>query len=338
MNRERFVQTFGTLRRLLSNCLTSTMNETDAQYCTSRINKLFAHTIEGGKHERALLLIGAYSALQPASSEAQMMRAVRLGWTIEMMQSHFLIADDIVDGGRTRRGRPCWHTLPDIGLGAVNDALLLECGIDAIVADEFATDHRFGALTLALQQTKQQTVMGQTLDNATRGLADCTAVRYGEIVSRKTSHYTFFAPVQLALILADRLDAFDPTRRLCNDLGYYFQAQDDYLDCFGDPAVTGKVGTDIEEGKCTWATFTTAALLSNDKAKRAEFESNFGITDATAAQRAKQMMRDLNIPELYRNFQSAQYSKLCQQIDAFPVLALRPVFRTAVDSLHNRQK
>ena len=70
---------------------------------------------------------------------------------------------------------------------------------------------------------------------------------YHAIVKYKTAFYTFYLPVAIGMITSGVKDktAFNLARTICCQMGEYFQIQDDYLDCFGDPKVIGK-------GKC-WA-------------------------------------------------------------------------------------
>ncbi|GBM88044.1 Farnesyl pyrophosphate synthase [Araneus ventricosus] len=81
-----------------------------------------------------------------------------------------------------------------------------------------------------------------------------TFEKYQALTEYKTAHYSFCLPVHLAMHLAGEYSAieFDFTRELCLKLGLYYGIQNDYLDCFGKPEVTGKIGNDIAEGKCTW--------------------------------------------------------------------------------------
>merc|ERR1712194_744175 len=120
-----------------------------------------------------------------------------------------------------------------------------------------------------------------------------TVNRYETIAMYKTSFYTFYLPYAAALYLAGYDDQtedgrlrqdlgidtdsteddhviddgflFHVCRQLSIDIGIKFQVDDDYLDCYGDPAVTGKVGTDIEDFKCSWIVAKALELANDDQ-------------------------------------------------------------------------
>src|ERR1700751_3035852 len=98
-------------------------------HALQRLERLCNYTIIGGKYNRALLVTNTIKILcntHHRDSRQYATRAIVLGWCIEILQALFLVADDIMDGSVTRRGKPCWYRLPDVQLDAVNDTLILE--------------------------------------------------------------------------------------------------------------------------------------------------------------------------------------------------------------------
>lgn len=80
------------------------------------------------------------------------------------------------------------------------------------------------------------------------------------------------------------------------EMGHFFQVQDDYLDCFGDPSVTGKVGTDIEDNKCSW--LVNQALLRGSDKQKTLLETNYARKDPACV--CKHVQRDVHWFDIIR--------------------------------------
>jgi farnesyl diphosphate synthase len=77
----------------------------------------------------------------------------------------------------------------------------------------------------------------------------------------------FYVSVILSfdVLQCERLDALSSAKSISYNIGRYFQAQDDYLDCFGDEHTTGKTSVDIANGKCCWPLITALNLIANNR-------------------------------------------------------------------------
>merc|ERR1712146_212705 len=114
-----------------------------------------------------------------------------------------------------------------------------------------------------------------------------TPERYKKIVKYKTAYYTFYLPTACAMILSGiaNEESLKTAERICMIIGEYFQIQDDVLDCFGDPKVIGKVGTDIQDNKCSW--LVVQALERANKEQKKLLLENYGKNESKKVEKSK---------------------------------------------------
>lgn len=220
--------------------------------------KSLQYNVPNGKKNRGLVVVLAYKMLTENKNltEENLRLAQCLGWCVEMLQSVFIMADDIMDGSETRRGHKCWYKLDDVGLVAINDSMMVENGIYYLLKKYFSDKEYYNELVDLFHEVTFITTIGQLQDLKTAGgdVATFNMEKYKTIVANKTAYYSFYLPVALAMHMAGykEPEMFRQTKTILLEVGNFFQAQDDFIDCFGDPAVTGKIGTDIQDGKCSW--------------------------------------------------------------------------------------
>jgi len=341
-NKERFLRAYERLKTELLNDRAFNFDFTEET--RQWVAKMLDYNVPGGKLNRGLSVIDSYMLLREGTEvdDEDFYLACVLGWCVEWLQASALVLDDITDNAYTRRDNLCWYKLPTVGLSAINDGVLLKCHVQAIIKRYFKDKFYFLDLLELWSEIGLQTAMGQMLDLITThtGAKDLARYRiqgYRRIVKYKTSYYSFYLPVACALLLNDaKLSDYIELKNVLIEMGVYFQIQDDYLDCFGDPEVIGKVGTDIEDYKCSWL-IVQAMELANENEMKILYE-NYGKSDPQCVAAVKNVYKELDLQDIFLEYESRVYKHLVSTIDAEADRAIREILKIFLKKIYRRKK
>ncbi|MBV7673019.1 polyprenyl synthetase family protein [Streptomyces halstedii] len=239
-----------------------------SRYAPECVHLLRELSLRGGKRMRVVLLHEAAGLVSAEPAEGLDAAAL----SIELLHTHGLVHDDLIDDSPTRRGGPSTYYAyrdrfphhPRAALGLTVLAGDLALGLSLRVLTE-------APLPVALRQAMTEVVTRAAADTFVGQIADLerdfTATVPSEdvlhsVADFKSARYSVLAPLRLGLLAAGGQPAvFDEElRRYARLVGICGQMRDDYLDLFGDPDIMGKpVGTDIRDGR---RSYTVGALLS----------------------------------------------------------------------------
>nr|ADL74465.1 farnesyl diphosphate synthase [Bupleurum chinense] len=307
------------------------------------VDRMLDYNVPGGKLNRGLSVIDSYKLLKGQElDDDEIFLSSALGWCIEWLQAYFLVLDDIMDGSHTRRGQPCWFRVPKVGMIAVNDGILLRNHIPRILKKHFRQKPYYVDLLDLFNEVEFQTACGQMIDLITTLVGEKDLSKYSlpihrRIVQYKTAYYSFYLPVACALLMAgEDLEKHNNVKDVLIEMGTYFQVQDDYLDCFGAPEVIGKIGTDIEDFKCSW--LVVKALELSNEAQKKFLHENYGKEDPASVAKVKELYNTLKLEDVFAEYESKSYEKLINSIEAHPSPAVQAVLKSFLGKIYKRQK
>ena len=278
------------------------------------VDRMIDYNVSGGKCLRGAMIVETARKMQPAASPTDLTRAALCGWAVEYLQASFLVADDIMDDSETRRGRPCWYKVEGVNQEAVNDVLILESSVYQLLSNQLRGQTFHLPILELFHSVSFATTIGQLLDVSApfqQNWSEYTSEKYQAIVVNKTASYTVFLPLAVGMYLGGATkEDVEQVRPLCMKIGEYFQIQDDYLDCFGDPTVTGKVGTDIVDGKCSW--FIVEALKLCNPQQLQVLQDNYGQSAPLQQAQVRQVYGELHLEQRYLEYEEAAATELLQ--------------------------
>ncbi|XP_053385270.1 farnesyl pyrophosphate synthase-like isoform X2 [Mercenaria mercenaria] len=312
---EQFDEIFPELVGLLVN---AELEDPERKDASRWFKEVLEYNVPHGKKNRGMFVVMAYKYLKEQPKEGDIKIARILGWCIELLQAFFLVEDDVMDQSYTRRGQPCWFRKENVGLEAINDGVYLESCIYKILKHYIRDKPYYINIIELFHEITHCTITGQCLDmtvSPPAGTVDFsryTIEKYNAIVKWKTAFYSFYLPVAIAMYM------------------------DDFLDCYGDEAVIGKIGTDIQDNKCSWLVIKALQKASPEQLNL--LKENYGSSDETKVVKVKALYKELKLEQEFRDFEESSFQEILELIEKCSGDLPKDMFKAFVQKIYKRNK
>lgn len=228
---------------------------------------------------------------------------------------------------------------------AINDGVMLSSLMHYLLKQNLGSSPMYTKIVELFNDVTRYTSYGQCLDilsnphSSSIDFSKFTQERYATIVQFKTAYYTFSLPIRLAMYLVGISDpnVHKEAEEILLKIGHFFQAQDDYLDCFGNPQVTGKIGTDIEDGKCSWL-FIQAKNLANDNQRKLLYQ-HYGCKSEESIQIVRNLYKELCLEKIFAEYEQQKYHDICSRIEQIEEKILpKDLFHMVLTMIYKRKQ
>ena len=265
----------------------------------------------GGKRVRPHLTLLACSLY---SDEPE--KAIPAALSVETYHNHTLLHDDLMDGADLRRGRPTVFRKWDANTAILSGDTMLILAFNHLLEGGYPNAAQ---LLQLLARTAREVCEGQQYDMNFEQRNDVTEAEYIEMIRLKTSILLACALKMGALVAGAPADQADLLYRFGEQIGLAFQLQDDYLDCYGDPAVFGKqIGGDIASAKKTYLLIN--ALESADEKQRADLNRLLSDEAMPRAEKLAAVIQTYNALDIPARCQAriSAYYEVFNQLNVAP--------------------
>lgn len=275
----------------------------------------------GGKRFRPCLSL---LSAQLFSDEIQAFVPASLA--MEVFHNFTLMHDDIMDQAAMRRGYKTVHEQWNMSTAILSGDVMLVLAYDLLLKSNAASKDM---LLKMFSKTAREVCEGQQMDMDFEKREDTTVEEYLQMITLKTSVLLGCS----AFIGATLAGASETDSELLYDfgknLGICFQLQDDFLDAFGNPHLTGKkAGGDIVRNKKTFLFISLISQLQNEK----KIVLNNILQEPDDDKKIQQVLH------LYEEYRIQQHSQ--KMIDAYFQKALTSFDNVSVEEsrkLHLRE-